>query len=902
MSNFPPIHITVNSRLSQLLKKQLTEFYNGVGETPQVMTLSQWWENWQDSAFLRGTLSEPIFSQRVVSGFESQQIWERLLNTALDYSLLNTGSTAKKLYQAWQLLQEYSDLTQLLDGFLTEEVALFVALQADYQAELSSLDLTDPSLLQQARLQKLQQGQDGEYPLPSQFICHGFDEISPFMQQWKSLVEARGTAVLQAPAELPSSSSQWRFVASSVKQEAQQIARWVVEQLQLCQKIKPLSEIRIGIVAPNLADVQFEIRWAIEESLCQQGWQGLSQPQGWLNVSLGESLSQVPLVQNALLTLDIFAKPQKPVRYEDWSNWLLSPYTQANFNQRHELDVALRKLQWANFKWPDLLTTKVLAAKKYQNFKQALKSQSETALKDKLSLPEFVEASLTLLDGFHWAKSQAKGSLSSSEFQQKKTFLTHLSLFGQSHLSPLTQGFHQWLGVFKTYLADQVHQPQSGAIQPIQLLGMLEAGGQTFDALWVMGLNDEAWPRAASPNVFLPIELQRDTKMPRSDAQRELAYAETLMARFTYSAQQIVWSYAQQEGDKTFMPSPLLDDSLPLLSKQPYQTLAQQSNAMGSGLQWQEDAQAPEVPLGEKAPGGTGILAAQNACPLMAFMDFRLGTKSGIEPVEDGLQSTSLGNIVHKVLEAFWKKVKTQTALIAMPEDVLQTTLSDLIEAEMLPLKKRFGDQYIDLESQRILELILDWMALEGQRTSFSVIANEHEVHIDIGGIQFKIKIDRVDLVDTELVILDYKTGRASINDLLSEKMSAPQLAIYLYGIENLNKAVAGLGYGILHSDDGCSFNVVLDDAERMQSKRIKGFSNRNFELLREKQGFEYQGWQWADFLHQLKVEVAILAASVQKGEAQMRFDDEKDLTYAGCRLALRLPEVKSQLSKMKPI
>lgn len=889
------IHITVNSRLTQLLKSQLIEFQQDVVETPQVMTMSQWWDDWQTRSLLRGELASNALPKRVLSSFESQQIWEKLLNDSLDYALLNSSTTVKYIEQAWHLLQEYSDLTQLENCFSNEEVQLFIQLQSVYQQALKKQRLADKSLLQKIRLEQLAKG-CGQ--LPQQFVLHGFDELPPFMKQWQNIVESRGSIVTLAPLQTQPAKQQV-FVANSLKDESQQVANWVVTQLVELKKYQKLADIRIGIVAPNLNDVLFETQWAIEEKLCHLGYQPLSQEQGWLNISLGQPLNQVFLVKNALLTLDMFSNPDKTVRYDDWSSWLLSPYTQDNFALRHALDVQLRKLQWASFKWTNLLASEQIK-KIPKAMRSCLEEQAKISLKSKLTLAEFVEESFALLERLHWAKSQASGALSSREFQQKQTFLTHLANFKSYHLMPISQDFHAWLHVFKSSVAEQVHQPQSGKTQPIQLLGMLEAGGQTFDALWLMGLNDESWPRMPAPNPFLPLDLQKKSQqhissMPRCDAERELDYAQSLMKRFIYSAKQIVWSYAKQKGPQTFMASPLLDMSLPLLPLTKYESLANLSWLAKSPLQWIEDAKAPEVIRGTKVLGGTAILTAQNTCPLMAFMDYRLGTKYGIEPVEDCLKSASLGNLIHKVLEGFWADVKTHASLLSKSAKELEKQLTDLIAIQILPLKQRFAETYLTLESQRILELLLDWVELEKQRNTFSVIANELEAQIAVGGIQFHITIDRIDKVNSELLIIDYKTGRANVADLYSEKMSAPQLAIYLYGTASFKENVAGLGYAILHSDDGVKINMVIDEAERLHAKKPAKFNYFVFDKLAEKDDFEYAGWQWQDFLEQLKQEVNKLAISIQQGQAEMVFEDEKDLTYAGCLLALRLPEVNSQ-------
>lgn len=908
------VHITANSRLTQRLKQALTEFTNGVGYTPQVQTLGQWWQAWHEQALLMGELPSSLAPK--LSSFEAQLIWQDLLAKASDeqaeLTLLNPKDTAKQAHQAWLFLVEYCQESDFTDRYLNAETRLWMRLTQGYQAYLAQHELTDEALWMQQQLELLAQGVGR---LPSEFVLHGFDDLSPNIQRWRAIVENRGVQVRIAQMPALAATSQL-FVAQAPQQEVQMVAHWAVQQWQALAKHKPLADIRIGLVAPNLSEVLFDLKWALDEQLLLAGLSEYGAQQPRYNVSLGQPLNQVPVVQNALQTLQLLLIPQKTVHYADWSAWLLSPYTLGDYVARHALDAQLRKKQWATFRWPTLLQQAGEEFVGLANLKKALLSWETTAQKipKTLSFADFIQTVQQLLTQLHWGQRQAFGALQSIEFQQVSAFLETLSQAALLKTPKAKQSPQAWLAVLQGYVSEQVHQPQSTQIQPIQVLGMLEASGQTFDALWVMGLTDQAWPRMPQPNAFMPFELQVEKAMPRADAQRELRYAVSLTQGFAQAAPQVVWSYAQTLEGATRLPSPLLDsevmfgaDALPLLpfeSGQNYQGLASLSYQQKSPAQWVEDAMAPPVPLGQKAPGGTGILAAQNACPLMAFMDYRLGARADLQTVEEGMQSTQLGSLIHKVLEDFWEVLKTQTALLNLTDAQLTSQLESLIAEQMLPLASHFEAQYLALESQRILKLLLNWCDLEKQRTSFKVVANELSTELELSGIRFKVKVDRVDNINGDWLILDYKTGKASVNGLISERFDAPQLAIYLWTLaalaEKLQVAeaanVIGLGYGILHSDDGVKIDVLLDQEERLGDKKTKGFSLKVFEALSAKENHEFFGWQWSDFLEHLKAEVEKLARQVQQGHAAMVFGSELDIQYASSILALRVPEVKAQL------
>jgi len=356
------VHITANSRLSRFLKQQLlADQWQGktVVKTPEVMTWSQWWMQWQQAILLRGELPLEELPHKTLSAFEAQLVWEQLLEEKLqqqpELALLNQTATAKQLYQAWCFFAEYFPAPVFDDIFITEEVRLFLDLKTAYLAELEKHHWVDAVLQQQQQLAHLKT--IGH--LPESFQLHGFDELSPFMKQWIKIVEAHGSEVYQVNDDSQATAKQQRlYSALNPQDEIQQIALWCAEQLKQQSETKPLHAIRIAIVAPNLAEVQQSLSWTLDEVLYQQFGQALPLKPArhtLYNISLGTPLAQTPIVKNALQTLSFAMMPDKPLTYADWSSWLTSPYTLGSLVQRQKSDVRCRRLQWASFKWPNLL-------------------------------------------------------------------------------------------------------------------------------------------------------------------------------------------------------------------------------------------------------------------------------------------------------------------------------------------------------------------------------------------------------------------------------------------------------------------------------------------------------------------------------------------------------------------
>ena len=104
----------------------------------------------------------------------------------------------------------------------------------------------------------------------------------------------------------------------------------------------------------------------------------------------------------------------------------------------------------------------------------------------------------------------------------------------------------------------RIFQPETRGRPAIQVLGVLESAGLGFDALWVMGMNDDLWPPPPRPNPLLPAELLRAAGAAHASAEVELDFAQRVHARLALAAPEVMFSYAQADGNRVLRPSPLI--------------------------------------------------------------------------------------------------------------------------------------------------------------------------------------------------------------------------------------------------------------------------------------------------------------------------------------------------------
>jgi exodeoxyribonuclease-5 len=404
-------------------------------------------------------------------------------------------------------------------------------------------------------------------------------------------------------------------------------------------------------------------------------------------------------------------------------------------------------------------------------------------------------------------------------------------------------------------------------------MGPLEAAGLAFDALWVLGMNDDAWPPPPRPNPLLPAELQRRARSSNASADVQLEFARSVQRRFRHAAPEIVFSWARGDGDRQLRPSPLLAGLPEAAPPAPWPSAV--ANRVGTGrIEALADHAAPPVAAGERLAGGTRLLQAQALCPAWAFYRYRLGARPLDEPV-DGLDAMARGTLLHRVMECFFAG-RGQAELAAMSAAQREAACRGAVGAALAvfaaeraePLPARFAE----LEQARLVKLLGEWLPLELARPlPFAVLACEAPAEVAIEGIAVSLKVDRIDeLADGRRLIIDYKTGDPKTGGWEGERLAEPQLPVYAtYG-----GAVAdGAAFARLRAD-ACGL-IGWADAPGV-ADGIKAVD-------------------WPATLGRWRAALAAVAGEIRAGHAAVSYADERDLDHCEVLPLLRLPEAKLQ-------
>lgn len=770
-----------------------------VWEAPDILPWPQWLERfWQESfGLLEGDAPQPLLSP-----FQEQTLWETIIRETESSPLLHEPAAARGAREAWQLLYAWQLPFARATEFPNEDAAAFLRWAKIYQQRCTREHYLDSARLPEAVMQAIARGR---LRLPPQLLLAGFDEFTPQQRALLAAVRAAGCRV----EELPGSTQPGRVARVAYVDalaELRAAAAWTRAGLEAGAQ-------RIGIIVPNLTASRDALMRVFDEALVPQALlpgQACARP---YNVSLGEPLVDVPLIHAALTVL---AAGSGPLPVAAASTILRSPYLAGSAKEaaaRAHIDLDLRRTGEVALTAHGLMrtvqnaqTATVTAAPQLAAQLRAWRDRLPS--KDQRLAPSgWSELFAKQLSAIGWPGDGAPDHDRVRTLEAWRDLLVQLS--AQDAMAPRL-AYDEAHSLLRRIAQERVFQPPTPAA-PVQVLGLMEAAGLEFDRLWVMGLDDENWPPSPRPNPFLPFALQRKERLPHASAERELEFARQLTARLLASAPDVVLSYAEHAGDEQRRPSPLI---LPVPSLRP-QDLPQPVPGVAArqfaarAVTAITDERAPELPPGSRVSGGTSLLQYQAACPFRAFAQLRLGARAPEEP-EPGLDARTRGQLVHEALRFLWEAIQSHERLCALSEAeqeaTIQTAIDKAVEHAARERTQTLRGRFREIESQRLAQLLRQWLEVEKQRAPFQLHTAEKETVLKLGGLEIKGRIDRIDtLADGSVAITDYKTNQPKTKDWQGERPDEPQLPAYAVG-RDPPLPVAALLFAQLRLGDGFGF------------------------------------------------------------------------------------------------
>ncbi len=828
------------------------------------------------SQFLTKTVQADPYL-RLLSDYEDKELWNSVIENwqrDTDKTLVNGQAAARLAKQAYELMLNYRIGTADARDNGTAETAVMAQWIAQYQARLTQSNA-------QTTVQFLNDALDF-VQIPANSAFFGF--YLPTAAEVALLTREHANGVFHfLHSDIAPVITCRAF--SAIEDEVAACAKWVKAH------VDANNNARIAVVVPDILKHKALIQKVFDHTLVPDSiFRPLSNFERPYRMSIGSPLLSYPVIA---LFFDVFKlRLSSKFLFDDISLFLRNPLVggaKQEYRQRAKLEVQLRQLDMKKISWA------------------TLKRVAGTANEDGLATDYFCPDLLARMDAYEqlmqsYGKGRFDYDVLAQLFQEVATIWglrDHLASRDHDEILMAFLGDEKAKGVLPAFASlsqtlaaerlmnaitklrkitsETLFQPSSGKLN-VQIMSESDALGIHFDALWMLDLSAKSWPAKTQPNPFIAQYMQVKYGIPHASADQELAYANFVTQQLMSNTNEAVLScHLSEQGEEVKPSSILLDkgtlgavETCPLPSMQIAKVLSQQ--ALRETV---IDSQAPALDMSKPVFGGTHLFKAQAQCPFKGFVENRLAIKELRAP-EVGLSARLRGDVLHLVLEMFWRTVKNQQTLRSLHEQgLLETEVAKAVTATLSRFALRkpdtFTSRIVEVEFKRLHALVCQWMReVELERAPFEKVEVESSRNIVVKGMQLTVKMDHSDAAtDTGFLnIADNKTGQVTPEDWFASRLIEPQLPLY----------------ALIEAQAGNSINSVTYKRLKKGDLAVKGIGVNNdaypkFRSVRDMEGV----------LDTWRVKIDGLAEEYQSGVANISPASlTKSCTYCPLKSACR--------------
>ena len=726
-------------------------------------------QDWQ--SFVRNAWNERNAGGRLVlNTLQEQSVWAAIVAAGGRGAALLDGPRhrlASLAIDAHQLLCDYAPrfLNRRARSAWQQDAEEFSGWLSDFDEICRAGNLLSAARLPLELIDLVEKESEARAPI----LLAGFDRMTPTQRR---LLTAWSTDVHEASSAEPVSNVPF-YEAADPATELAACALWCGRQ------ISANPETRLLVVAQDVSQRRGEIertflRFARADN-------GLGNAAALFEFSLGVPLGQIALARSASLMLGWLTGSIE----EHELDWLFSTgQVAANSEESRSLFTfmrALRRKGLQRTRWTLADFIRQNPAVKLPAAWLARVTETQRRLFDSARRPQsplaWTELTPQLLELAGWPGGRP---LTSAEFQVLERWRRTVEDCASLGFDGRKMNWSEFLADLDRAIGETLFAPESQDA-PILIAGPAESAGLSADAVWFLGASENAWPASGTTHPLLPPEVQRATAMPHASPQFDWDFAAAITRRLLASASEVRFSYARQVDGVDVRPSRLVTQ----LAGPPQPVPADPTVREPVLTVTFDDAGTIPFPPGAAA-GGSGILTSQSQCAFKAFATARLAADRW-EPAEAGLTASERGLLLHAVMHSIW--AGPPSGIRSHKELVAKADLESFVEGhvrsallETMPARASEGmpPRYVDLEAERLIRLVTEWLNFEAARVSFVVTETEATAIRTIAGLELKLRLDRVDcLADSSLLVIDYKTGGVSPKSWDLPRPDDVQLPLY---------------------------------------------------------------------------------------------------------------------------
>jgi ATP-dependent helicase/nuclease subunit B len=743
--------------LRRLHDRAQAEAGRQVWPTAQILPFDAWLAGlWQRASADRPELPAPLAPVAL------RWIWWR--QVARDApGLLDPADLGARARASWLRLRAHGgELAAVARWPLTRDQQAFLGWARQVERELRERDACDAGDL--ARL--LTECSAMPAPGPS-ILLAGFRRLTPAQASLLAALAASGHRVERLSPQQADGAA-LRHRAADPESERDAMIAW------LCARVAAAPTGLHALIVPDLDANRGTLERALAASLQPElELPGAAHGDRIFDLAGGHPLAMQPVVDTALTALACAAVA---VDWSDASRLLLATHlvgAEAERGTRITADLELREGQGA---------VRLRGAQLAAHAARAGAAEFASALRHAIaaldgpgrrSAGDWAEAFGAALAACGWP---GDAPLQSREFQAARRFRELLqelaSLATVAHALDVAEALAEI-----RRLAASPFQPESGE-PAVFVLDVYEDPGVWLDSLWVAGLTATAWPRPAAVDPLLPIEIQRQLAVPGVTPEDCVADARAVLAGWRARSGSLVLSWPQFENDTEVDGSRLLPPDAADLGA--CAGLPTRERLAFAARQLEPLPEAALPPLAAtQAAGGAKLLELQALCPFRAFAELRLGAARLEEP-RAGFDRRLRGIALHQALQGLWSRLGAQAALAALDPTARQARIEEAVDAALGAVTPAgMGEPTLAIERDWQRQAIGRLLDLDLARPPFAVVETERALALALGGLELRLRVDRVDRIGEELVVIDYKTGTTKAAAWRGARMDAPQLPLY---------------------------------------------------------------------------------------------------------------------------
>ena len=755
--------IVANNRQVLAIKQSIYEL-NGSIKMPQIFSYRSWLEHfWKKN--------NPQRTIRLLSLLELRYILKEITEKN---SINNSEVIIDELIKCYSLCKTYFIDISTLPDFYANPSSLLIKWISEFEKFKTENNCIDTTDLFSSVYKSLESNiKIGNY------YAYGFKQRTPEQNKLFEILKCQSLNSRSLENNIQALS----FIDQETELES--IAKWAKE----VSLKNPNSQI--GVVIPNLSQLQHLVKSTFDQEFDASLLETHHKP---YNISLGMSLCQYPLIQHLLSIVKISSQIIKGnIELEMLMKTVTSPYIKGALNESNSRALLVNRILGLGCE--EATTQKVLKLMKdcpvliqIVNALRSLKIDKKIALEDSLD-----SINLLLLT---WGFTSDR-SLSSSEYQLFEKYQNESLILNRLSNFYKKVSLFDAIKILNTHLNSVIFQPKSGTAN-ILILGALEAEGLYFDHAWVSSMTSNFIPGKIKMPLFIPQKTSIEYKLPNSNFLLVTEDAKVTLKALNNLSPETTYSYAKLMQNREELPSPYIE----------FKDYLEVSFIKNSSreLIYIDDYKAPKI---QELTIKKGVKTLQNqmSCAFRGFAG-RLDIDD-FEAPHIGLSRLQQGNLIHKILETFFNEIKSGASLLKLTE----LELDNLIEKHTESATQNLPKSNFKLnEKIRLVKIIRQHIDLEKQRSDFEVIKTESTSEVNINGLKFSTRIDRMDrLANGDSLIIDYKTGKdVKVSQMTGDPIDQAQLPIYA-----VTNSVDGVAFATINSND-CQFKAITKNKSEL--------------------------------------------------------------------------------------